>query len=99
MSIYARCMGIEQPQMSSHHLTGAVAEYARGQITAQQAADFLQLSAAEVDQVTELKNRVTGGFLTRNEVDDVLMMAAGQESDYNPYLTEAAVKTRFGVTL
>jgi hypothetical protein len=93
MGLYERLCGEEEPKLPVHQFYAVVAEVQRGQITAATGALALGLDAAEQVEVGVLVARVTGGFLTHAEVEQVLMLGEFQLV----YTTAADVKARLGV--
>jgi len=94
MALYERLMGLEQPKIPVHQFMAMVAERVRVQVTTQQVIDAFTLSVDEVTEITTLVARVLGGFVTENELHDVLMVA---ERLIPPYNLAATVRTRLGV--
>lgn len=93
MGLYERLTNLEEPKLSIHAFVGCAAEWVRGRMNANQAKAALGLSAAEGNEALTLVNRVTSGALSREEVQDVLLMAEQQTF----YATVAAIKARLGV--
>lgn len=96
MGLYERLVGEQNPKLSVHALIGFLAEVRRGHLTGADAAAALELTPAEVIEVQALLSRFTGaGALTREEVQDVLLLA--EQHRYPGYASAAQVRTRLGV--
>ena len=94
MGLYERLLRIEEPPIPVHTFVAVAAEWAKGNMTNNQARTALALSAAEGNEAQTLVSRVTGGFVSRTELHDVLLIS---ETRIPPFHTVAAVKTRLGV--
>lgn len=94
MGLWERLLNVEQPRLPSHQFSSAMAEVARGQLTKNQVVNGLNLSAGEATELNALASRFTGGFLTRQEFEDVVLLA---QYGVPSYQSVAAIKSRFGV--
>lgn len=94
MGIYDRLLQLQEPRIPVHLFVAVAAEWAKGNMTNTQARTALALSVAEGNEAQTLVGRVTGGFVTRTELHDVLLIS---ETRIPPYDTVVAVKTRLGV--
>lgn len=111
MGLYLRLLGNDpnNPRIPIHGFQSIVAEWARGNITTQQAQDGIAhisgapLTAAEQTEANTLRLTVPTGTTTANkadralrllEIDQVLLLV---DHEVAPYNTETAIKTRLGV--
>lgn len=108
MALYERLIGeITYPGVTKipvHLFQALCGEYARGQLTAQQASDAIAdktgegLTASELAEANTLLATITGTADERArrvlEIDHVLLIC---DHSVTGYLTEAELKTRLGV--
>lgn len=106
MGLYERLIGVDadNPKIPVHGFSSVLGEFARGNLTGQQAQDAITvfsgapLTAGEVTEAQALLATVTGtapAKLARaKEIDDVLILAEHRVAQYD---TAAEVKTRLGV--
>lgn len=94
MALIERLMGIDDhDKLPVHQFTGGLAEYVRGHATAQQVIDLFALDADDQTEAQTLLDRVNNGTLTREEVEDVLLLAEQRRG----YDTPATVRNRLGI--
>jgi hypothetical protein len=96
MSLFNRIVGLnDEPKISPHLLMAVLNENIRGSMTNAQAVAAFNppLTAAEVTEITAVKNAIIATTISRAILHDVLMLA---EARYAPYNSEANVKSRLG---
>lgn len=91
MGIYERMAGVEAPKLPVHTFTAACAEVARGGVSANTASQRLSLNAQEKQEANTLIGRVQGGQITRELVEDVLLLLEVT------FYSVSEAKTRLGV--
>lgn len=109
MALIERLMGIESPKIPVHQFQSILAEWARGNMTGQQALDaviFLSgsgLNAGEIAEAQTLVNSVPTGTtsllkaeraLRIQEIDQVFLLV---DIQCPPYNNPATVRTRLGI--